>query len=137
MITSLFKLDTLILFGFIVCSATYTSVIESSFQLFIINYAGTHSMQYNSDKQWYIYDLKNYRFDTPYLLLMVYSVTMLIMHLLPRFPLRFDGNTKSCFWPFFGIFMIAMATACALFGSFFGWNHCWQSYSSNVTDCDT
>jgi hypothetical protein len=125
MIRSLFKIDTLILFGFIFGKATYIGVIESSYQLFIINFV---------DYKWNGVEWTNYNFDYPYLLLMVYSATLFVMHVIPRFPLRFNSNTKSCFWPHFVILMMITATACTLLPIVFGENYCWEWGSICTTE---
>ena len=46
-LTSIFKFDTLVLFGFIVGKVAYVGMIESGFQVFAINYSGYHLQYYD------------------------------------------------------------------------------------------
>ena len=99
-----------------------------------MNYAGNRVYAYDRNNNW-IQDLKNFRYDFPYLQLMCFEVSYLAMHLIPRLPLKWDSRTKSCFWPFVGIFLVLLSVAATLYGVFFGWNPCW--WADETDFCNT
>ena len=75
----------------------------------------------------YYEDLQNIRYTLPYVILTVYSGTLFLMHLLPRFQL----DKKNCIG-FNIVFFLMLTTACTVYGTIYGWERCNQTLVCRV-----